>query len=118
MQSLDWHDIESVRTLRSVDVVIGSDVIYYPMDVQPLWTTMETLLREGGATKIILVLPLHPDKREALPEFLELLENKASSDTSDLHLERQGLFLFNSYESLEAREDGAHFLKLSISLRK
>jgi predicted nicotinamide N-methyase len=117
VQSLDWHNIESVRKLGPVDLVIGSDVIYYPMDIEPLWKTLETLLRDGGATKVILVSPLKPDIREAMPEFLELLESKSSKDHGDFDLEQQGLYLYKSRENLEAGEGGEHFLKLSLSLR-
>lgn len=116
---LDWHtdsqDIQR-RIGPPVDLVIGSDLVYYPADVEPLWSTIESLLRYGDRpTKVILMAPLKPDVREAMPAFLELLEDKSTRD--DFILERQGLYLYKSQESWEAQEDTDYFLKLSISLR-
>jgi len=118
VELLDWHKIETVQKIGPIDLVIGSDVIYYPMDIEPLWKTMESLLKDGGASKIILMLPLKPDQREALPAFMELLEKKSSSEGCEYRLEIQEVCLYKSTESMQTKEDGAHFVKLSLSMRQ
>lgn len=117
VKPLDWHDLESVRQAAtpSVDLVIASDVVYYHMDIVPLWNTIETLLRECGALKVVLVLPVKPETRESLPAFVEVLESKASTGT--YVLERQQLHLYKSQESFDTRQDSDRFLKFSLSIK-
>ncbi len=116
VQPLDWHNLESVRQAAApkIDLVIGSDVVYYHMDILPLWNTMDTLLRECGASKIILVLPVKPETRESLPAFVELLESMSSTGT--YVLERQQIHLYKSQESFESRQESDRFLKFTLSM--
>jgi predicted nicotinamide N-methyase len=122
VKRLDWHDLETVRQAAgpSVDLVIGSDLIYYPMDIQPLWNTIETLLQDCGASKVVLLSPLKPETREAFPAFLELLNSKSNSERTGANylLERQKLCLYKRIEDLNARQDGDRFLKLTLTLNK
>lgn len=87
VQRLDWHDRASAAAARDSfrpDMVIGSDLVYYPMDVEPLLSVLETLLvghdagneeepasvpEERKMIRAVLALALAPAKREALPEF-------------------------------------------------
>ena len=49
VRMLDWHDLDSLKSIQSkyqTDVVIGSDLIYYESDVEPLWQTLEYLLED------------------------------------------------------------------------
>ena len=116
VRPLDWHDLDSVRQAANppIDLVIASDVVYYHMDIEPLWNTMNVLLKECGAKKIVLVLPVKPETRESLPMFVELLESKAAS--GDYTLQRQQLHLYKSQPSFEARQDSDRFLKFTLGL--
>ena len=84
VQRLDWHDpagAEAVRDSFQPDLVIGSDLIYYPMDVEPLLNVLEILLageKGKGTTRAVLVSPLAPTEREALPEFRSKLPDRFS----------------------------------------
>lgn len=120
VRKLDWHGQTSVKEAATaigptIDLVIGSDLIYYPMDLAPLWNTLETLLKDCGARKIVLVSPLKPETRESMPAFLELVESK-SADGS-LLVERQEMLLYRSQGAVDARQDGDRFVKLTLSLR-
>jgi hypothetical protein len=73
VQRLDSHDPESIRSILAkhpVNLLVGSDLIYYNMDQEPLWNTLDILLREGGVKQVLLFSPLKSETREALPEFL------------------------------------------------
>lgn len=87
VQCLDWHDRDSAANARDTfrpDLVIASDVVYYPMDVEPLLNVLEILLvgdgdvDDKGHTRAVLVLPLAPAEREALPEFRSKLPARFS----------------------------------------
>jgi len=99
---LDWHDASGARDVAEgyrPDLVIGSDLVYYPADVSPLLRTLGILLggatdREGGGSGIggggerrreaLLVSPLPPSaERESLGEFRERLEAVADLDGDD-----------------------------------
>ena len=80
VRMLDWHDEMGVFKLANEylpDLIIGSDLVYYPMDTTPLLQTLEILLKanggDDGGTKnkeAFLILPLPPKaEREALPDF-------------------------------------------------
>jgi predicted nicotinamide N-methyase len=116
VRPLDWHDLDSVRQAAtpSIDLVIASDVVYYHMDIEPLWNTMNVLLRECGAAQVVLVLPVKPETRESLPMFVELLEAKAASGA--YRLDKQNLHLYKSQESFDARQDSDRFLKFTLAL--
>jgi predicted nicotinamide N-methyase len=107
-QRLDWHDLDSVRQCQA-DIVVGSDLIYYPMDLEPLWNTMEILLHECGAKEILLVSPLQPDTREAFPAFRQLLEAKSKEG---FRVEMEELSLYKDEQMREESKD--RFLKMSI----
>ena len=80
VQQLDWHDPDSVLQavkMAKPSIVIGSDLVYYPMDVGPLWQTVEICLN-NGVQEVLFFLPLEPDMRESMPEFQQLLESKMS----------------------------------------
>eukprot|EP00548_Thalassiothrix_antarctica_P006220 CAMPEP_0194139324 /NCGR_PEP_ID=MMETSP0152-20130528/8983_1 /TAXON_ID=1049557 /ORGANISM="Thalassiothrix antarctica, Strain L6-D1" /LENGTH=276 /DNA_ID=CAMNT_0038837107 /DNA_START=141 /DNA_END=971 /DNA_ORIENTATION=+ len=78
VQQLDWHNSNSVQAARNSfrpDLIIGSDLIYYTMDIEPLVNTLKILLHgdednnENNKTEAILVLPLPPAVREGLVDF-------------------------------------------------
>jgi len=82
VKRLDWHDemgIFKVATDYKPDVIIGSDLVYYPMDTLPLLQTIEMLCKAGGAKEALLTFPLN-DGREALPDFRERLESGELGD--------------------------------------
>ena len=96
VQRLDWHDRESATAARDSfrpDLVIGSDLVYYSMDVEPLLNVLEILLDASSSsseqqqqnnndnkstTRVVLALPLSPAKREALPEFRSKVQERFS----------------------------------------
>jgi len=78
-RNLDWHDelnVFEVSTDFKPDVIVGSDIVYYPDDIEPLLQTLDILLKNGGGSKeMLLMLPLPPTaEREALPEFIKRVE--------------------------------------------
>lgn len=82
VKRLDWHDeigIFKVATDYKPDIIIGSDLVYYPMDTVPLLQTIEMLCKAGGAKEALLIFPLN-DGREALPDFRERLESGELGD--------------------------------------
>jgi len=82
VERLDWHDemeIFKVANDYKPDVIIGSDLVYYPMDTIPLLQTIEMLCKAGGAKEALLIFPLN-DGREALPDFRERLESGELGD--------------------------------------
>ncbi|GFH55493.1 hypothetical protein CTEN210_11969 [Chaetoceros tenuissimus] len=81
VEMLDWHDLDSLKSIQSkyfIDVVIGSDLIYYESDVEPLWQTLEILLED--VEEVILFSPLAHNLRKALPSFRTLLKEKADEE--------------------------------------
>jgi len=85
VRHLDWHDemgIFRVATDFRPDMIIGSDLVYYPEDTPPLLQTLEMLLKAGGAKDALLISPLRPaySERKALPEFRSQLEKGVLGD--------------------------------------
>mmetsp|Transcript_4485 Transcript_4485/g.10896 ORF Transcript_4485/g.10896 Transcript_4485/m.10896 type:complete len:332 (+) Transcript_4485:1654-2649(+) len=93
VQRLDWHDRESAVSARDSfrpDLIIGSDLVYYPMDIEPLLNVLEILLIgdvddknkeesiSENKTQAVLVVALAPAEREALPEFRSKLPSRFS----------------------------------------
>jgi predicted nicotinamide N-methyase len=94
---LDWYDPESTKMIKTAfrpDLIIGSDLVYYPKDVEPLLNTLEILLLQDDDeessssssppgnktnTRAVLVLPLAPSEREAIPEFRSKLPARFSA---------------------------------------
>lgn len=85
--NLDWHDELSafeVSTNFCPDLIIGSDLVYYPDDTEPLLQTLDIFLKNGlgssgsgSERSILLILPLPPTaEREALPGFRKRLEGE------------------------------------------
>jgi predicted nicotinamide N-methyase len=115
IRHVDWHDPQTVeQALESSKpkLVVGSDLVYYSMDVNPLWNTIELCLDRtiGGADQVILILPIK-DTRESLPEFKALLESKSSEDF--YHVDMDELSMHRG----EANDTVDHFLKISISIK-
>ena len=107
VQRLDWHDRVSALSARDSfrpDLIIGSDLVYYPMDVEPLFNILELLLlgdvtsnEESTSpvagerkTRAVLALALSPAKREALPEFRAKLPARFSQ-THTVEMEEHDL---------------------------
>ena len=89
VQRLDWHDRDTAIESRNSflpDTIIGSDLVYYPMDVEPLLSVLELLL--VGSTRVVLALPLAPAEREALPEFQYKVQERFSQTHTVLLQER------------------------------
>jgi predicted nicotinamide N-methyase len=113
VQRLDWHNPDSIGFAKAfnADLIVGSDLVYYPSDIQPLWNTIKTLMDgEVGAKEVILFSPLPPVTREALPEFRDFLEKEA---TKDFHVEMEEYTMFQN----EIGEDGESFLRMTIAKR-
>lgn len=97
VERLDWHDEMSIFKIAHdfrPDVIIGSDLVYYPMDTAPLLQTLEILLKnsgggDGGAkVDVLLLLPLPPNaEREALPDFRRRLENGELGDGCEVTMD-------------------------------
>lgn len=112
IQQLDWHKSDSIREALQIGkpkIVIGSDLVYYPTDVAPLWNTIEICLKEGDVDQVLLLSPLKPTMREALPEFRQLLEDKGKDGFT---VEMDGLTLHQD----EIGNSMEHFLRMSIAL--
>lgn len=82
--NLDWHDelsVFEVSTNFRPDLIIGSDLVYYPDDTEPLLQTLDIFLKNGLGSSILLILPLPPTaEREALPAFRQRLEKGEGDD--------------------------------------
>ncbi|CAJ1945206.1 unnamed protein product [Cylindrotheca closterium] len=112
IQQLDWHKPDSIRDALRIGkpkIVIGSDLVYYPTDLEPLWNTIEICLKEGNLDQVLLVSPLEPITREALPEFRQLLEGKGK-DGYTVEIEELTVHRDEIGNSVD------HFLRMSIAL--
>lgn len=109
VQRVDWHDADTVADAKSfgADLIVGSDLVYYPSNVQPLIDTLQALMtEEGGASEALLIAPLPPQaERTALPDFRKQLPAKL-----DRHSVEMDEFV------MQRREDGEEqrFLKIVI----
>ena len=126
VQRLDWHDRVSALSARDSfrpDLIIGSDLVYYPMDVEPLLNILELLLlgdvtaneestsQVAGErkTRAVLALPLSPAKREALPEFRSKLPARFSQ-THTVEIEERDLIR----EDTDADDENSTHLIIDI----
>ena len=87
-RNLDWHEelsVFDVSTSFKPDIIVGSDLVYYPDDTEPLLQTLDILLKNGGgAQNLLLILPLPPTaEREALPEFRRRIEGGVLGNVGD-----------------------------------
>ena len=117
VQRLDWHDPNSIKAILDkypVDLVVGSDLIYYDMDLEPLWNTLDFLLKESGVKQVLLVSALS-EAREALPEFLELIKTKGQEGHYHIEMEELIMLDTNRREEEDAQE---RFLKISVKRKK
>ena len=91
VERLDWHDEMNVMKIASnfsPDTIIGSDLVYYPIDIIPLLSTLEKLFKAGRAQDALLISPLPPmSEREALPEFRQRLEDGELGDDFEVHMD-------------------------------
>jgi len=117
-RNLDWHDelsVFDVSTNFKPDLVVGSDLVYYPDDTEPLLQTLDILLKNGGgARNVLLILPLPPTaEREALPEFRRRLEGGALGNGEDKDVVMDELEM--KVRSASTNEDEIHnFLRIRI----
>lgn len=72
----DWHEYPSLddesHPIRQFapDIIVGSDLIYYPEDVDPFLQTLKRIVSNDNVKMAIFFFPMSEDtKREALPEF-------------------------------------------------
>jgi hypothetical protein len=87
VERLDWLKKPNI-VMPVANWVIGSDLVYYPTDLEYLWTTLELFLDQGS--KILIVAP--KKKREALPQFIKLLEEKQQAGFLKLDIEEWTLY--------------------------
>ena len=93
VQRVDWNDLETVRQAQAIfqpDIILGSDLVYYPVNVQPLLDTLQELLplenNPKSAQFAVLMSPLPPDhEREGLPEFRQRLPQVLPHHAIDMH---------------------------------
>ncbi|KAL3767658.1 hypothetical protein ACHAW5_006999 [Stephanodiscus triporus] len=102
VRRLDWHDEGGARDIANdyrPDLIIGSDLIYYPADVSPLLRTLGILLGDDGGGKsegvkgggeerrrreALLISPLPPNaERASLGEFRARLATATDDDDDD-----------------------------------
>lgn len=128
VQRLDWKDLEAVAKVRDEfqpDLVIGSDLVYYPSDLPLLYQTIECFLLEnnnnnesgGGGREIVLLSPLPPIVREALPRFRAWLDDKAR--TGMFRVETQHYCMHEKSAAAAGSQDdesssSSSFLRMSI----
>ncbi len=116
--NLDWHDelsVFDVSTNFKPDIVVGSDLVYYPDDTEPLLQTLDILLKNGGgAQNMLLILPLPPTaEREALPEFRRRLEGGVLGNGEDKNVVMDELEMI--VRSASTNEEEIHnFLRIRI----
>ena len=111
VQRVDWKDLQTVQQAKAIfepDIIVGSDLVYYPINLQPLLNTLQVLLDGEHATPMaILMSPLPPDhEREALPDFRRKLPRLLVNH----HVDMQEVTLFQPNSSKMER-----FLKTIIT---
>ncbi|KAL7500030.1 hypothetical protein ACHAWT_009901 [Skeletonema menzelii] len=117
-RNLDWHDelsVFDVSTNFDADIIVGSDLVYYPDDVEPLLQTLNILMKNGGgAQNMLLILPLPPTaEREALPEFRRRLEGGVLGNGGDKDVVLDELEM--KVSSASTNEEEIHnFLRIRI----
>ena len=118
VQRLDWHDEMGIFKLANSfcpDMIIGSDLVYYPMDTIPLLQTLEILLKSNGGDKdALLILPLPPQaEREALPEFRKRLEEDGELG-DDYEVQMDELEMTGKGRNEDDEEEIYRFLRVHI----
>jgi hypothetical protein len=116
VQRVDWHHLDTVKNVKKSfgppDLVIGSDLIYYRSDLPHFCATLLELLSgsssSGGCKDILLVSPLPPDEREALPDFRDWLKEQAANGR--FQVETRELTLYRNV----VKGIGEKFLQMSI----
>eukprot|EP00566_Odontella_aurita_P017946 CAMPEP_0113547882 /NCGR_PEP_ID=MMETSP0015_2-20120614/12597_1 /TAXON_ID=2838 /ORGANISM="Odontella" /LENGTH=326 /DNA_ID=CAMNT_0000448475 /DNA_START=72 /DNA_END=1052 /DNA_ORIENTATION=+ /assembly_acc=CAM_ASM_000160 len=113
VQRVDWHDPVTVSGASSfgADLIIGSDLVYYPSNVQPLMDTLQALLEEGrGAPEAVLISPLPPEvERTSLPEFREKLPSTLAGHS----VQMDEIVMHRAEDSENQR-----FLRIAIAAKK
>jgi predicted nicotinamide N-methyase len=112
VQHVDWFNPDTVRQALHTgqpNIVVGSDLVYYPTDLEPFWNTIDICLKEGGVDEVILMSPLKPETREALPEFRKMLESRAN-EGYDINLKELTLHKDEIGNSVD------RFLSMSIAM--
>eukprot|EP00566_Odontella_aurita_P020933 CAMPEP_0113596846 /NCGR_PEP_ID=MMETSP0015_2-20120614/40606_1 /TAXON_ID=2838 /ORGANISM="Odontella" /LENGTH=356 /DNA_ID=CAMNT_0000504493 /DNA_START=49 /DNA_END=1119 /DNA_ORIENTATION=- /assembly_acc=CAM_ASM_000160 len=113
VQRVDWHDPVTVSGASSfgADLIIGSDLVYYPSNVQPLMDTLQALLEEGrGAPEAFLISPLPPEvERTSLPEFREKLPSTLAGHS----VQMDEIVMHRAEDSENQR-----FLRIAIAAKK
>ena len=102
VEMLDWHERGSATDIvercgGKIDVLIGSDLCYYPSDLLPLLSTLKEFSELGGdgaPSTMVFFFPLPPTAtRESLDEFRQRIEGgfisnyDVESEEMDLHLQ-------------------------------
>jgi hypothetical protein len=115
VQRLDWHTPESIAAARAfgADWIVGSDLIYYPSDVAPLWETLLVLMEgASGAGKVSIFAPLPPVVRHGLADFQKRLEEQATGAGSEAYyVELNEMTMYRGKIGTE----GEGFLEMCIS---
>lgn len=120
VRHLDWHDEAGIVATADEfrpEVIIGSDLVYYPMDTTPFLRTLEILMKgAGGADNALLILPLRPaySERKALPEFRRRLEDGELGGVCDVimdEFEMVGL-------GVHGDEDKHKFLRVRMNAKR
>jgi len=90
VRRLDWHDkaniIQTAEEFRP-DIVVGSDLVYEPINTAPLLQTLHILLN-CSAKDVMLLSPLPPGAdRKALPDFIARLKSEVDFNVKFEELE-------------------------------
>lgn len=86
VQKLDWHNEFDTYSAKmfDADLIIGSDIVYYPEDVEQLIHTLTVLIDvEESRKEALLVLSLDQERR-GLPKFRQMLDELATSKNWEL----------------------------------
>ena len=103
---------------RKIDLVMGSDLIYYDADIDPLWSTLMSLLLDYDVPQILVVSPLEQGTREALAPFLERVRKESKEEDAVYSLQEQALVLYKTAEDLNQRQDGTRLVATTFIKKK
>lgn len=111
VQKLDWHsEIDTLSAnMFDADLIIGSDIVYYLEDVEPLIQTLKVLMDDEESRKEALLVLALDQERKGLPKFREKLKELVTFKNWEL-----------TSDVVELRETGMldeteRFLKLTIA---